>query len=154
MPSKVGNPSKHNKRAIIAAMLEMGVNVAVAHYSGGGDEGQFDRIEFDGKAVPYSWGSSKAEYDKFKQPVVKFKESQYRYDPPNYTAKLDKVTEKKMPLSEAIEQMAHDFLSALNIDWYSDNGGQGRFTINRAEGTFILSHEENVLSTEDSEHML
>ncbi len=57
-----------------------------------------------------------------------------------------------MPVRDAIEKLAYDFLEEVHDGWENEDGAYGEFVFDVAERTIRLEYNERVMTTSYSEH--
>lgn len=126
---------------LLTQLRVLGVVKVEAEFSGSGDSGAIDSVQFFGindVLLPNSVGET----------IVSFlKET----DEHNGTAwkKVSKRVNQK--LSDVITDLCYQALSETGLDWYNNEGGQGTFVMDlRGEPpTFVLEVATNYTQTED-----
>ena len=57
-----------------------------------------------------------------------------------------------MPVRDAIEKLAYDFLEEEHDGWENEDGAYGEFTFDVGERTIRLEYNERVMTTSYFEH--
>lgn len=132
-----------NKNNILAALRTAGVKKCTINYSGCGDSGQVDELDFGAGVV--------VEDVKVEQTDVA---TEYDFSGggfPSYR-KIHKVNEPKLVgLREAIENLCYSKLEEMHCGWEINEGSQGSFVINVEDGTVEWHHETNIMEVEINE---
>ena len=122
-----------NKTALFDALAEAGITSIVAAFDGYGDSGQIESIDA-------RIGDAATEL-----PTVEIEIATPAWDG-------SELHRRTLPLSEAIEQLAYDFLSETHGGWENNEGAYGEFTFDVAERTIHLDYNERVESSDYSGH--
>jgi hypothetical protein len=132
-----------NKNNILAALRTAGVKKCTINYSGCGDSGQCDELDFGAGVV--------VEDVKVEQTDVT---TEYDFSGggfPSYR-EIQKVNEPKLVgLREAIENLCYSKLEKIHDGWEIDAGAQGSFVIDVERGTIKWHHETNIMEVEVNE---
>lgn len=148
-------------QSVIEVIEKLNCEKVVASFSGGGDDGEIQTVDFldkEGNDV-YPWNAPKKHYLDPKTNEWKVVERTYDHPEPTLTITVyrriwvpeDKgfktsSESKEMPLAEAIEAIAYDDITATNVDWYNCEGGSGVWTLSlRNDGAWVkgLSIDQN-----------
>ena len=122
-----------NKTALFDALAEAGITSVVAAFDGYGDSGQIESIDA-------RIGDAAAEL-----PTVEIEIATPTWDG-------SELHRRTLPLSEAIDQLAYDFLSETHGGWENNEGAYGEFTFDVGERTIHLDYNERIESSDYSGH--
>lgn len=129
-----------NKNNILAALRTAGVKKCTIKYSGCGDSGSFDEIDFGADVL--------VEDVNVEQTHVTM---DYDLSGGGFR-KIHKVNEPRpVGLREAIENLCYAKLEESHGGWEINEGSQGSFVINVEDGTVEWHHETNIIEVETSE---
>ena len=124
----------HNKAALFAVLQTAGIHLVTVHFDGAGDSGQIESID--------ATDSDEAAADL-----------------PNGTIEIrtplwdgSGVQTAAMPVRDAIEKLAYDFLEEVHDGWENEDGAYGEFVFDVGERTIRLEYNERVMTTSYSEH--
>jgi hypothetical protein len=137
---------QENKKSIIQALRDAHVAHVEASFQGGGDSGDIERSvakNADGEVVDLGLAGVRVELIQTG--------SVYNIRTKRHDRTTEKVVKK---LEEAINGFMNDALEQTGIDWYNNEGGQGSIEMNVKDGTVVVHMEQNVTTTENSEHEL
>lgn len=134
-------PSDAHKASFLAKMKELGVDSMTVHFSGGGDSGAVDSVDFYNgkthvptKGVTMLWQREKTDFDEARKEWIRS------------TVDLD------VKLEEIGELITYQALEECGLDWYNNDGGQGQFEItfnDDGEPEISLDVGINYTETED-----
>lgn len=129
-----------NKKTLLAALKRLKVEEVQVEYSGSGDSGGIDFVRVlgkDGKEI---------------KPAGKVRvEQEYSVPPKKGTDVWErKIKSVSVELEDAIRDFVFDNLYHHISGWEINEGGQGVLTFYVKEGRVVLSHQQNVVVTEDS----
>lgn len=122
-----------NLRRILPVLRANGVRRVTVSFDGSGDSGSIDDVYYGD--APIDGAALSVEIEVLNRV---FEAGQWV---------TSRVLETK-DLNTAIEALTDDYLEETNVDWYNNDGGYGKLTINVDEGTVEL--EVNVRFTESS----
>ena len=123
-----------NKAGLFAVLQAAGVHRVTVHFDGAGDSGQIESIDAtapDESATELSDGTIE-----IRTPL---------WDGSG-------VLPETMPVREAIEKLAYDFLEEVHDGWENEDGAYGEFVFDVDECTIRLEYNERVMTTSYSEH--
>jgi hypothetical protein len=124
----MSNTNIKNKKVILKALRDLGVKEVSVCYSGSGDSGCIDHVDFGDNTV-----------DKYH--VVTVEEKSSRFD--NVTqAWIETAAQKDVPICDAIESFCYDLLEEKHGGWENDAGADGSFTLNADTGQIAWNHNE------------
>lgn len=121
-----------NLRAVLPVLRANGVESVRVTFDGSGDSGSIDAAEYEPKIEA---GDIMVQVQRGTQEFV---QGEWRH-----FAGLEEVS-----LSNAIDDIANDYLEETGVDWFNDSGGDGELVIDVAAGTVSL--EVNVRFTESN----
>ena len=126
-----------NEPILLKVLHEIGVIKILVSYSGSGDSGEIDDIEFftEGDFAPSNIDVQDLAHDRLVE--IHVLGSSYISDKwiPDLQTEL-------VALYTAIEYYCNDWLEIEHPGYENDDGGQGEMTINVVEGEFILDHND------------
>ena len=122
-----------NKTALFDALSAFHVAIVTVRFDGCGDSGQIEEIE------------AEADGSEIALPEIAIEIARPLYDGSG-TGRLN------LPLREAIEQLAYDFLEETHAGWENSDGACGEFTFDVAKRSITLAYNEPYTDTEYSEH--
>lgn len=135
-----------NKEKLLDALRDCAVVRVVVNYSGSGDSGQIDDVQFfDAK------GAHAEKADEARIEVIE-NVSEPADDEENHWREFQRA--RMVLLRDALEEFAYDALETHCGGWEINEGSQGHVEFLVKEGTVFLHHQENVMSTEDSSYEL
>ena len=123
-----------NKAALFAALQAAGIKCVTVHFDGAGDSGQIESIDAtapDETATELTDGTIE-----IRTPL---------WDGSG-------VQTETMPVRDAIEKLAYDFLEEVHDGWENEAGAYGEFIFDVVERTIRLEYNERVMTTSYSEH--
>lgn len=139
------SPAKANLARLQSAMLIASITEIVVSFSGYGDSGQVEDIQFVGGVK---------EIQAQKIPWLKEVRS-FNPNLPGWTTEIQPV---EISIADAAEALAMDLADASGVDWYNNDGGNGEIIItpNHLEGfinqNVVEIHEAWTINTlEDPE---
>lgn len=121
-----------NLRAVLPILRAHGVESVRVTFDGSGDSGSIDGADYDPKI------DAEGIRVQMRRTVREFFQGEWRVFP----------SVEEASLSEAIEDIANDYLQDTRVDWYNDDGGFGSLEIDVVGGTVQL--EVNVRYTESN----
>ncbi len=124
-----------NKAALFDALAALGVAEVVVGFDGSGDSGQIESVEArraDGSVADLPENGS--------VPILRMR--------------CDAVEPalSDLPLAEAIEALAYDFLESVHDGWENNEGAFGEFTFDVDARTIRLEYNERYETSDLSEH--
>lgn len=132
-------PSKFHRDLILTQLRTLGVSQVAVEFSGSGDSGNIEGVfcqDANGKFIPlpdatFSWPRTHSMLT--------------NGDWVRHTKEQD------CTLQEILENLTTDALDEQGLDWYNNEGGQGRLTIDFTQSPpkIDLHCELNVTTTED-----
>jgi hypothetical protein len=133
---------KANRDRILKALKAIGVTRVVVSYSGSGDSGQIDHVDI------YQ-GDQKVEAKR--QISILRLESRWNAQRSTWDEKLKN---KRVSLSEALEELVYDWLEAEHGGWENNDGASGECTIDVSEDQFVLGHTNYYTESDYTESAL
>jgi len=127
----------HNKIQIINALKSRNISTATLEYSGQGDEGHTQEVEY---SPPCEAAEPKVTIQVNSQVIV-------------HGQWVVRESEETMLLDDALNAFLEDLLEIEDHELYGDgDGGGGTLIVDADEGTFKLSHYDNVVTQSYSYH--
>ena len=128
-----GEVLDENKTAVFGALSAAGIATVTVHFDGYGDSGQIEEIEAQaaGTAVPLPEGT---------------------IDIASPLWDGSGVQRTSLPVREAIEQLAYDFLGQTYCGWQDKDGAYGDFTFDVANCAITLDYHQRFTDSELFEH--
>lgn len=122
-----------NKQAVFDALAAARITSVIVTFDGCGDSGQIESI--DAKA-----GDAGADLPHREIPIasVRWGDSE--------------PTTVTMTVSDAIEQLAYDYLSETHCGWENNDGAYGEFVFDVTERTITLDHNDRYTAVESYSH--
>lgn len=118
-----------NKQALFAALTAAGITHVTVAFDGYGDSGQIENVDaFSGEVL-------------VKLPDTEVMIASASWGDPGISAQT-------MPLFDAIERLAYDFLASTHGGWENDDGAYGEFCFDARAGTIQLDYNERFTSSE------
>lgn len=130
---------EHNKKVVFDALRAAGISGAWISYSGGGDCGQVDSVEFE--------PASARKENKTTSATVTLRETTSRFVS-NEEGWQETDREAEQTLQQAVVQLAYDMLDAHVGGWENNEGGQGEVKLLVENDKIVLHHEQNVVHIE------
>jgi hypothetical protein len=123
-----------NKNGVFDALAKAGITGVIVAFDGCGDSGQIERID--------AWiGDKPAEL-----PAAQVEIATARWGSPN-------VDRNALPIAEAIEALAYDFLRGTHEGWENNAGAFGEFTFDVTSRAITLDYNERFESSEYHQHV-
>ena len=123
-----------NKTALFDALEKAGVQLVTVHFDGAGDSGQIESIDALGTdSTPTELPEGMIE---IRSPL----------------GDGSGVQTETMPVRDAIERLAYDFLEEIHDGWENEDGAYGEFAFDVADRAIRLEYNERVMTTSYSEH--
>ena len=122
-----------NKAALFDALAAAGITSVLVTFDGSGDSGQIEDVDATTDGAPAV------------MPAVDVAIATPAWD----GSGLDRRT---LPLAEAIEQLAYDFLEEVHGGWENNEGAFGEFTFDVGERTIRLDYNERIDTSEYHGH--
>ena len=136
-------PSKQSKHDLLTLLKILGGHVVEVSFSGGGDSGCIEavylgdrdgnQINLDGATLP--WFEKKSEFDPAKNKWV-----------------ITHAPVPNMPVDEILKTLTEDALEHEGLDWYNNEGGQGRLSIDLTKTPPEINLNVGVNRMETDEH--
>ena len=123
-----------NKTALFDALEEAGIQLVTVHFDGAGDSGQIESIDAFG----------------VDSTSVELPEGMIEIRSP--LGDGSGVQTETMPVRDAIEKLAYDFLEEVHDGWENEDGAYGEFVFDVGERTIRLEYNERVMTTSYSVH--
>jgi len=123
-----------NKAALFDALAAAGITTVLVNFDGYGDSGQVEKIEARTGDVDCTL------------PAVEVEVASAQWG----SAAIDRQTK---PISEAIETLVYDVLSATHGGWEINDGSYGDFTFDVTERTITLDYNERHMESDYSQHV-
>lgn len=122
-----------NKAALFAALAAAGITQVLVTFDGYGDSGQIESVD------------ARAGDEAIDLPdvTVEFLSVEWGASEP--------VT-RDLPLGDAIEQLAYDYLGDTHSGWENNDGAFGTFVVDVAAGTITLDYDERYTATNNYTH--
>lgn len=136
-------PSKFHRDLVLTQLRTLGVATVEVSFSGGGDSGSIDSaycVDANNKRIEL--------------PETKFEWPRERS---TFTGKGDgwkrETYIERLTLDQILKALTNDALEEQNLDWYNNDGGQGRLTIDFTQSPPDIQLEVgiNITQTEDHE---
>lgn len=134
-------PSKFHRDLVLTQLRTLGATHVEVSFSGSGDSGSIDAaycIDANGKRIElpdttFSWPVTHSGFDG--------------------TQWYRKTKDQPMTLDKILEHLTNDALEEQGLDWYNNDGGQGRLTIDFTQSPPDIQLEVgiNITQTEDHE---
>lgn len=127
---------------ILDALRDCGVVQVRVTYSGSGDSGQIDDVEFfdaDGRHQKTAESRTVEVTENVSEPPE---------DGENHWREFQRV--RAVSLTSVVEDFAYDALESHHGGWEINEGSQGEVVFLVKEGKIFLNHQQNIMSTEDS----
>jgi hypothetical protein len=123
-----------NKAALFEALASAGITTVVVQFDGYGDSGQIESIEGrnDKKSVDL--------------PDTQVELAQARWG-------QSEVERSALPIREAIEQLAYDFLEETHAGWENNEGAYGEFIFDVVARAITLDYNERITDSDYSQHV-
>lgn len=135
-------PSKQAKQDLLTLLKILGGHLVEVSFSGGGDSGSIDGVHLtdregnaiDLKGATLPWFEETSEFDHKTNKWVK-----------------EVKPVEAMPLDEILIKITEDALEIERLDWYNNEGGQGRLSIDLSQTppTINLNVGINRMETDD-----
>ncbi len=123
-----------NKTALFDALEKAGIRLVTVHFDGAGDSGQIESIDaFGVDSTPTELPEGMIE---IRSPL----------------GDGSGVQTETMPVHDAIERLAYDFLEEVHDGWENEDGAYGEFAFDVADRAIRLEYNERVMTTSYSEH--
>jgi hypothetical protein len=123
-----------NKAALFDALARAGITLITATFDGYADSGQIERIDAYAGDASIALPSDPIE----------------RADP---VYGSDTIERSALPLRDAIEKLAYDFLEETHGGWEDNDGAYGDFAFDVATLTITLAYNERHMESDYSEHV-
>lgn len=122
-----------NKAQLFGVLGPAGITHVTVTFDGGGDSGQIEDI------------SAVADNAKVELPSAEIELVSHVWG-------QEEPTRTRMPVAEAIEQLAYDLLSLTHCGWENNDGAYGEFVFDVAKQTISLEHNERYVTAELYSH--
>lgn len=122
-----------NKAVLFDVLAAAGIENVIVNFDGYGDSGQVENIEARNG-----------------DDVIELPPDAIEIASPVWNS--SDITCQTMPVREAIEHMAYEFLAQTHCGWENNDGAYGDFTFNVAERTITLDYNERYTETNYSYH--
>lgn len=116
-------PNETFKASFLAKLKELTIDNMTVQFSGCGDSGAIDSVEFYRKMTTGSHSVVDV-----KDVTLKWQTETTNYDHETKGWKMSTL-EQDYPLTEIGEFIAYAALEQCGLDWYNNDGGQGEFTL-------------------------
>lgn len=125
--------STEEMKAFSVQLKLLGIDSVHVEYSGGGDSGEIQAV--------FAFNSV-GEDVSIPDDLVAWTKQVYGQHPP---------ATKQLCMVDAIEDMAYRVLDATGVDWYNNDGGQGKLVIDLSEEfpSIHIDMEVNIVNTEE-----
>jgi hypothetical protein len=123
-----------NKAALFTALANAGITTVVVQFDGYGDSGQVETIEA-----------------RRGETAVELPDTQIELAIARW-GKAD-ADRSMLPIREAVEQLAYDFLGETHAGWENNEGAYGEFIFDVAARTITLDYNERITDTDYSQHV-
>lgn len=132
---------KEQRDALMTRLAFFGVTKIVVRFSGSGDSGQIDGVEFEGCTPKHR---ELLQQDAIPCGMVAKKHVDGKW--------IEEASTQLMKIPKIIEELCNAASEAANIDWWNSDGGQGHFTIDlqdlwQGHPNITFFVEENVTQT-------
>ena len=123
-----------NKAALFGALAAVGIVIVLVSFDGCGDSGQIESIEAhdahnNDVALP--------------DDAIEIAKAPWEGTEPE---------QQRLPVREAIEEMAYRFLEQTHGGWEDNEGAYGEFSFDVAARTITLDYNERFIETENHEY--
>jgi hypothetical protein len=139
--AQLAQASATNRAAVMEKLKALGVSSVTVNYDGMGDSGQIEDVTFYSSSDPVE---IMAGADIRQTRVSWLDHHTYRWPQPEPT-----VSDK--PLDEALEHLCYNYLEVHHDGWENNDGAEGEFAFDVAEGTVTLTHRERVTEFDTTE---
>jgi hypothetical protein len=123
-----------NKAALFDALADAGITSVEVTFDGYSDSGQIEDV------------TAKAGDKEVALPAISIEVARAEWGSPD----IARVTHS---MSEAIEQLAYDFLRQTHEGWENNEGAYGDFFFDVAERTITLNYNERIETSEYTQHV-
>ena len=140
-------PSKYHRVLLLSQLRTLGVSSVEVSFSGSGDNGSIDKPECydaDGGCIDLSKGTGAT--TRLEWPTY---HDGYDHATGSWTRTASNMT---MTLEDILREITSDALSQAGIDWYNNDGGQGRLSIDFTQSPPQIELEVGVNITHVDEH--
>ena len=124
-----------NKAALFDALAAAAITHVFVNFDGCGDSGQIESVEAEAD------GSTVA----MPEATVEIARAVWGQAEPEHST---------VTVSDAVEQLAYDFLTDTHDGWENNDGAYGDFTFDVAARTITLDYNERYTASEYSQHVL
>jgi len=120
---------EQNKRVLFNALEAAGITSVLVSFDGSGDSGQIEDIEArkENEQVSFPDGAIEIFSTSYWQP---------------------EISSHTLPIEEAVERMAYDFLSETHGGWENNDGAFGEFVFDVENRTISLDYNERFTSSD------
>lgn len=122
-----------NKTQLFAELDLAGITYVTVTFDGGGDSGQIEDISAVANNAQLELPSAEIE-------LV------------SHVWGQEEPTRTRMPVAEAIEQLAYDLLSLTHCGWENNDGAYGEFVFDVRQRSLSLEHNERYVTSEQYSH--
>jgi len=122
-----------NKAALFAALATAGVTQVIVTFDGYGDSGQIEGVDARAGDEPIA----------LPDPTVPFLSAEWGASEP---------VSRDLPLGEAIEHLAYDYLRDTHSGWENNDGAYGEFVFDVGAATISLDYDERYTATNNYTH--
>ena len=144
-----------NKAAIFKVLTDMGVKQVEVDYDGSGDSGQIEDVKLIRRTNIEAMGEAIEDNDVVEEGedevMVVIEKETSRYNGEGWDRKVEEVTES---IDEAVKELCYDMLESLHAGWEINEGSSGQFRLDVGDKTINLTHHNNFMETETTEHEL
>jgi hypothetical protein len=123
-----------NKVALFEALAGAGITTVTVQFDGCGDSGQVESIE------------AKIGENLVDLPDAKIEIARSHWG-------QSEVERSALPIREAIEQLAYDFLEETHAGWENNDGAYGEFTFDVVARAITLDYNERITDSDYSQHV-
>jgi hypothetical protein len=132
---QLAQDSAINRATVMEKLKELGVGSVTVNYDGCGDSGQIEDVTFYSASDPVRV----MEESELREARVSWHSSHTHVWPQPPPSVRD------MALTEAIEGLCYYFLEIHHGGWENNDGAEGEFEFDVAEGTLTLTHRERIM---------
>lgn len=122
-----------NKAALFAVLAAAGVTQVIVTFDGYGDSGQIESVDARAGDEPIE----------LPEATVAFLSAEWDESEP---------VSRDLPLGDAVEQLAYDYLADSHAGWENNDGAYGEFVFDVAAGTISLDHNDRYTAVTSYSH--
>lgn len=140
-----------NFKNILKVLKNLQMTRVELRYEGSGDSGFFDQPIFYYLNSRKKTVVSKLSHDELDTHTVEYARHRSSFD---HESKqwIPVVSKSIAPLTEAVSDLANDFLVHHHGGWENNEGGYGSVTIDVTNSTMSLDHKDYILEIKSYEH--